>query len=640
LSKLNELITPGEVIPTSELLEALLEMVKICDRLKSIAAQMIEMRQARFLKDGLELISDSICPFCLQQTITETRKNEIRDHLQIHEEGLKLEDKLRESLGIFSSRWRTVVEDLYTKVGIQSGIKTALDEAIALLGVTSDTDALRKFHDVRLPELQGQVDEVNKEVERFKQSCTNLLNHQPDLSIQRLISLANKIHPDIERVCARAYSDITELATLKSRILSSSPGMSPEMEKKVKMIIALESLIGNSGHVKLAGVYDNRSLGLDNLQSKVEEFERARMEEMLRDLSADICHYYDKLNPEEPIKFARLAVAAPGQRQVRIEGESYGKDLNPVSCFSEAHVNCLGISLYLCQRVGKNPRCQFFALDDPIQSMDEQHTDRLVDVLREVSQEKQLIVLTHQKALCDILDDVFQDQRYIKYSCGAYTKDGPQIESEIGSIEKNLQLAKTFSRGSKDDRINKSAGSVRKAMEAVVKELLVDKCGVARTSLRTQRVKLSRRLRQLENSGFDRDDIVNMRTILPIVDQPHHDDPNWDIPPQRIDRAVEILESLCKKHKNGPYRVARTIVGKVRNYLPKIGVAVVEVKQPFSVKDTLQIEGATTCIQMLLESMELDHQKIGTAGPGAIVGIKVSDTVRPNDLVYKIVEEE
>ena len=95
---------------------------------------------------------------------------------------------------------------------------------------------------------------------------------------------------------------------------------------------------------------------------------------------------------------------------------------------------------------------------------------------------------------------------------------------------------------------------------------------------------------------------------------------------------------MCKKHKIGPYRVARTIVGRVRNYLPKIGVAVVEVKQPFSVKDTLQIEGATTCIQMLLESMELDHQKIGTAGPGAIVGIKVSDTVRPNDLVYKIVE--
>lgn len=640
LVKLNELAVPGEVIPTSELLEALLEIVKIYDQLKSIALHMLEMRQARFLKDGLELISDSICPFCLQETMTETRKSEIRDHLQTHEEGIKLEDELRESLGIFSSRWRTVIDDLYTKVQTRAAIKPALDEAILILGVTSDTDALHKFHNVRLPELQRQADGLNEEVGRLKQSCTNLLDHQPDLSVQKLISLANKIRTDIKTVCAKAYSELTELATLKSRMLSSTPGMSPETEHKVKMIITLESLVENSGHVKLAGVYDNRWLGLENLQSEIEEFERARIGEMLCALSDDICRYYDKLNPEEPIRFTRLAVAAPGQRQIRIEGESYGKDINPVSSFSEAHVNCLGISLYLCQRVSKNPQFRFFVLDDPIQSMDAQHVDRLVDVLREVSHDKQLIILTHQKELCDMLDDVFGQRSYMKYSCGAYTKDGPQIESEIGSIQKNLQLAKTFSRGGKDDRINKSAGCLRKAMEAVVKEILVDKYGVTRAALRTQRVKLSRRLRQLENFSFDRDDIVSMRTILPIVDEPHHDDPNWDIPPQRIERAVGILESLSKKHKIGPYRVARTIVGRVKNYLPKIGVAVVEVEQPFSVKDTLQIEGATTRIQMQLESMELDHRGIGTAEAGTIVGIKVADRVRPNDFVYKMVEEK
>jgi len=639
LSKLNELRIPGEVIPTSELFEAVQEMVKICDQLKSIAAQRTEMRQARFLKDGLELISDSTCPFCLQQTITEARKNEISAHLQIYEEGLKLEDELRKSLGNFSSQWRTVFRDLRVKVGIQTGVKMALDEAITVLSTTSDTNALRKFHDVRLPELQAQVDEMNTQVEQFKQSCANLLDHQPDLSIKGLITLANKIRPKIERVCAEVYRDITELATLKSRMLSRTPEMPPEMEKKIKMTIALESLVQNSGHVRLAGIYDNRLLGLENLQSKVEEFERARMEQMLGDLSEDISRYYDKLNPGEPIRFTQLAIASPVQRHVRIEGESFGKDLNPVSCFSEAHVNCLGLSLYFCQRVSRNRQWRFFVLDDPIQSMDEQHADRLVDTLREISREKQLIVLTQQKAFCDILDDVFRGQSYKKYSCGPYSKDGPQIESEIESIEKYLQLAKTFSRSSKDDRINKSAASLRKAMEAVVKELLVDKCGVARASLRTQRVKLSRRLSQLENSGFDRDDIVNIRTILPIIDQPHHDDPNWDVQPQKIERALEILESLCRKYKIGPYRMSLITVGRVTNYLPKISVAVVEVKQPFSVGENLIIEGTTTRIEMLLKSMELDRKKITIAEPGATVGIKVPDKVRPNDLVCKVAEK-
>lgn len=635
LSRLNELAIPGDVIPTSKILEALQGIVKICDPLKSIAAQMIEMRQARFLKDGLELISDSTCPFCLQQTMSEARKSEICAHLQVHEEGLKLEEQLRTDLETVSSRWWKVTQDLDRKVGIRTEVRAALEQALELLGKTSDTDALNKFHETKLPELQAQVDTVNKEVEHLKQSCTNLLDHRPDLSISELISLAKKVHLGIEAVCVKAYSEITELATLKSRILSKAPGLSPQSEGKVRMVIALESLIENSGYVRLAGTYDSMILRLENLKSRVEEFERSKMEEMLSDLSAEICHYYDKLNPGEPIRFTRLAVAGPGRRQVRIEGESYSRDMNPVSCFSEAHVNCLGLSLYFCQRVGRNVQCEFFVLDDPVQSMDEQHADRLVDVLREVSQEKQLIVLTHQKALCDLLDDVFRDRKYVKYNCGPYSKDGPQIESGVESIEKNLQLAKTFSRGNKDDRINKSAASLRKAMEAIVKELLVDKCGVAAASLRTQRVKLGRRLTQLERSGFNRDDVVSMRTILPIVDQPHHDDPNWDIPPQRIDRAVEIFDSLCRKYSIGPYRVARKVVGRVTNYLPKVGVAVVEVNESFSIKDNLLIEGATTCTQFVVESMEVNREKIDTAQPGAIVGIRVPDKVRPNDLVYK-----
>lgn len=638
LSKLNELRIPGEVIPTSELFDSLQEIAGICNRLKSIDAQSVEMRQAGFLKDGLALITDSTCPLCLQQTMTKARIDEIKAHLKIHEKGLKLEAELRNSLERFSSRWQAVFLDLLARMGIETGVKLALDEAMKVLGTTPDTNALAGFHDHGLPKLKAQVSKANEDVERFKQSCTNMLHHQPDLPMKQLISLANKIRPKVEKVCAEVYDEITKLSAQKSRMLASTPGMPPDMVRKIKTTIVLESVIEESGHIKLAGIYGNRRSALENLQNKLEEFERTKMTEMLGGLSDDINFYYNKLNPGEPIKFTRLVMASPEQRHVRIEGESYSKDLNPVSCFSEAHVNCLGLSLYFCQRVSRNPQWQFFVLDDPIQSMDEQHAERLVDTLREISQDKQLIVLTQQKAFCDTLDDVFRGQSYIKYSCSPYAKDGPRVEAEIESIERNLQLAKGFSRGSKDDRINKSAGSLRKAMEAVVKELLVARCGVTRASLRTQRVKLSRRLNQLEGSGFDRNDIVNMRTILPIIDQPHHDDPNWDVHPQKVDRAVGILESLCSRHGIGPCRISRTSVGRVTDYLPKVGVAVVAVTRPLSTGETLMIQGTTTCVQMLLESMELDGKTITTAEPGAVVGIKMPDKVRRNALVYRIEE--
>lgn len=637
LSKLNELAIPGDVIPTSELLKTLQQTVKICDQLKSIVAQRIELRRAQFLQIGLELISDSVCPFCLQQTVSEDRKNEINIYLRIYRKGLELENKLRSSLESFSGGWRKVSQDLRARVEIQTGLKPALDEAIKVLGTTTNTKALRKFHDEKLPKLRNQVRQINQEVQKFTQSCESLLNHQPSLSMEELIELGNGIRSKIETVCAKVYRDAIELAILKSRMLSSTPGMSPEMKRRISMILDLESLVEGAEYIKLAGIYDNMSLELEHLQSKVEEFERTSMRQLLVDLSGDISRYYDKLNPGEPIKFTRLAMTTPVQRHVRIEGESFGAELNPVSCFSEAHVNCLGLSLYFCQRIDKNPQWQFFVLDDPIQSMDEPHAEHLIDVLRGISRQKQLVVLTQQKALCDVLDDVFQGQSYMKYTLGPYTREGPQIEPEIENIERNLKLVKTFSRGSKDDRINKSAASLRKAMEGIVKDLLVAKCGVTRASLRTQRVKLSRRLSQLEHSGFDRNDVADMRTILPIVDQPHHDDPNWDVHPQKLGRAVSILEAVCKKYKIGPCRISRILVGRVTKYLPKVAVAIVEVEQPFSVGDNLIIEGTDTSVQMPLKSMELDHKRIATAESSAAVGIKVPDKVRPNDLVYKIV---
>jgi len=635
LSKLNELSIPGEVIPVSDLLETLKGIIGICNQLKPIAAKMIEVRQARFLKDGLEFISDSTCPFCLQPTMTEFRKEEIHKHLKVHEEGLTLEEGLREKLDSLSTHWQAVVTDLNTRVGTQTAVKVASDEAVEILGVTSDIEELRKYHDVKLPDLRKQVEKIDKNVRSLKRLCTDLLDHKPSSSISRLVTLAKTTSPEIETVCSSVYSCITELATLKSKILSSTPGLSPDLDRKLRMIISLESLIEKTGHIKLVGVYTNSLSRLDNLQIKVEEFEKVKLREMLCDLSTEISSYFNKLNPEEPIQFTRLAVATGGRRHIYIEGESFGKVLNPVSCFSEAHVNCLGLSLYFCQRVNKNLDCDFFVLDDPVQSMDEQHADRVVDVLRDISKEKQLIVLTHQKELCDMLDDVFRHRRYIKYRCGTYTKAGPQIESEIESIENYLNLAKIFGKGNKDDRINKSAGSIRKAMEAIVKELLVAKCGVTRPSLRTQRFRLRRRLGQLEETGFDPEIVSSMRTILPIVDQPHHDDPNWDIPVSRINRACTILDDICKKYNIGPYYISRSIVGRVRDYLPKIGVAVVEVEQSFSVEDTLIIEGTSTYLRMVLESMELDYQRIDTAKPGTIVGIKVPQPVNPKDLICK-----
>lgn len=80
-------------------------------------------------------------------------------------------------------------------------------------------------------------------------------------------------------------------------------------------------------------------------------------------------------------------------------------------------------------------------------------------------------------------------------------------------------------------------------------------------------------------------------------------------------------------------------VGEVVKYFAKIGVAAVKItKGSVKVGDSLHFQGSTTDFVQKVESMQIEHQHVETASEGDLVGIKVSERVRPSDLVYKVIE--
>ncbi|MEM2865772.1 MAG: hypothetical protein QXM46_03960 [Candidatus Hadarchaeales archaeon] len=80
----------------------------------------------------------------------------------------------------------------------------------------------------------------------------------------------------------------------------------------------------------------------------------------------------------------------------------------------------------------------------------------------------------------------------------------------------------------------------------------------------------------------------------------------------------------------------KKLVGKVSHYFTKIGVAVVDLSGELKVGDRISIEGPTTNLQQVVESMQIEHQNVQSAGAGQSVGLKVAQRVREKDLVYKL----
>ncbi len=82
--------------------------------------------------------------------------------------------------------------------------------------------------------------------------------------------------------------------------------------------------------------------------------------------------------------------------------------------------------------------------------------------------------------------------------------------------------------------------------------------------------------------------------------------------------------------------VEKKLVGKISHYFTKIGVGVVDLSDEVKVGDKISIEGATTNIQQTVDSIQIEHEKVQSAGAGQSIGLRVQERVREGDLVYKM----
>ena len=76
-------------------------------------------------------------------------------------------------------------------------------------------------------------------------------------------------------------------------------------------------------------------------------------------------------------------------------------------------------------------------------------------------------------------------------------------------------------------------------------------------------------------------------------------------------------------------------VGKITHFFPKINVAVIELRAPLKVGDTIAVKGPNTDFEQTVDSMQIEHKNVEVAETGQSIGLKVKERVRETDTVYK-----
>jgi hypothetical protein len=77
-------------------------------------------------------------------------------------------------------------------------------------------------------------------------------------------------------------------------------------------------------------------------------------------------------------------------------------------------------------------------------------------------------------------------------------------------------------------------------------------------------------------------------------------------------------------------------IGQVTHYFNHINVAVLDLSAELKVGDTVRFLGHGTDFTQTIDSMEIEHKKVESAGPKQEVAMKVSQAVHKGTEVMKV----
>ncbi len=80
------------------------------------------------------------------------------------------------------------------------------------------------------------------------------------------------------------------------------------------------------------------------------------------------------------------------------------------------------------------------------------------------------------------------------------------------------------------------------------------------------------------------------------------------------------------------------VVGKVSDFFARPVVAGIELTAPLKVGDKIHIQGHTTDMELIVESMQINNVNVEQAKAGDAIGVKIIDRVRRGDTVYKVTD--
>lgn len=432
----------------------------------AVVATIYSQVQLQFWQTGLALMvpaNPDFCPMCESETLTVTKRTELQERIDQSANYTGILGVLRQECNSIVQFIQQILRDARILFPTflsdqQRGVLLALfgGEEDLCNPFLNTHDSLRTMWE----QDERTLETLAKQVQQIPTTATDATTLGQATAI--VGNLETAISSCIDRVITTSTSYdagfLAFLLELQQRISST---------KEIREIDAYLSPLNGWRHIEILSQYQRLLLDTLDLARRIESHIQNKQSQCFSTKGQEINRWYDIMNRGAQVRYKRME---HGTDSLQLIAETFGVEVNAVSHLSQCQLNCLGLSVHFARFLTSGNPFGFLLMDDPVQSMDDDHRTALViDVINELVsiQGIQLIVLSHVQGLADELWERYLHTSPLRLRILDFQQTGPIID-DAETLEGCIIGARRLARGNEDNR-RLAVKTLRRAIELLIR---------------------------------------------------------------------------------------------------------------------------------------------------------------------------
>lgn len=494
-----------------------------------------------YWKKGLELQEDdtNLCPMCEEETLDESKREELKERLEEASSFEEADTELNQSS-------KPLADDI-------KGMARSISRLVPnFLDSNSRERLITLFSDpAECEDFLSLHDQTERAISKTKESLLQLAERIE--SLPDLANDANRIH-EAKSIVNLAPKEITRAANCIKALVKSYANAFENFEERLSEIISsteeveqIDSFIAPLEHwnaVKTMAAHQDLLDESLEVERNVKEHLQNKQDELFNTRGQEIDKWYEMMNPRADVVFSRMHT---GSESLRLYAETFGEELNAAAGLSQCQANCLGLSIHFMRALSPDSPFNFLVLDDPVQSMDDDHCQALLsDVVEELldTENVQVIVCSHLQGLVDHLRYLYRDQDPIQMRISDFKKTGPVIQ-EAETVKSCIKQVKNLKQGNEDNR-RLAMQILRRAVELLIRRTCeVNECNTpSHSATFGDMLPYFRNCPQTKQSHADK-----LKKTVDFVNPASHTQVGWSVPKEsQITPHVNRIRQYAQQH--------------------------------------------------------------------------------------------